>query len=98
MKTVRDLIFHQYIVDPSIELIDPTYAAKLSQLKHAELTFPNGYSISVLFGYLHPTLTKIGYSLAVFKDGERVHNTGLDRQCTTGEEIDCLIFDVQCLK
>lgn len=98
MKTVKDLIFHQYVVDPSIELIDPAYAAKLRQLKHAELTFSNGYSISVLFGYLHPVSHEIGYSLAVFKDGERVHNTGLDRQCTTGEDVECLMLDVQCLK
>lgn len=98
MKTVKDLVFHQYVVDPSIELIDPTYAAKLRQLKHAELTFQNGYSISVLFGYLHPVSHEIGYSLSVFKDGERVHNTGFDRQCTTRDEVDCLILDVQRLK
>lgn len=97
MKTVKDLIFHQYVVDPSIEFIDPTYAAKLRQLKHAELTFQNGYSISVLFGYLRPVSHKIGYSLAVFKDGQRVHNTGFDRQCTTGEEVERLILDIQCL-
>lgn len=96
MKTIENLIFSQYVIDPILEKVNPGYAEHLKMLKHAELTFQNGYAVSILHGYLHRD-TPIGYSIAVFKDGERVYNTGFDRWCVELNEIAKSILDIQSL-
>lgn len=96
MKTFKDLVFYPYEVDSIIEKINPAYANYLRTLKHSSVEFLNGYALSICFGKIHP-IGKIGYSVGIFKDKERLHNTEYDRQCVTKQDIDKIMLDVQQL-
>lgn len=97
MKTFDDLIFEPYSVDPLLDRVNPTYANYLKTLTHSYIEFPNGYALSICFGKIYP-INKIGYSVGVFKNQERLRSTGYDRQCVIKDDVDKIIPNVQLLR